>query len=129
MVQAAQEGSDLIFGIGLAKAYTLLYPEHLILGDDIYRRARFAVMDIDIDDQSLALEVITQVGPGGHFLGSKHTRRHMSAACVPGITHQRGPDGAFRDPIEVAREKAEWLWREYQPEPPRPTRPPSSGGS
>ena len=74
-------------------------------------------MDIDLDDESLALEAIAEVGPGGHFLGNKHTRRHMREAVKPAITHQPGPDGAYRDPLEVAREQAEGLWREYRPEP------------
>jgi trimethylamine--corrinoid protein Co-methyltransferase len=116
-VQAAQEGSDLLPSIGLVNVYTLFYPEHLILGDDIYHRARFAVMDIDVDDESLALGAIAEVGPGGHFLGTRHTRRHMRAAVTPALTHQTGADGAFRDPVEVARERAEELWRDYRPEP------------
>ncbi len=117
LVQAAQEGSELLPSIGLVNVYTLFYPEHIILGDDIYHRARHAIMDIDVGDEALALEAIAEVGPGGHFLGHKHTRRHMRAAVKPAITHQPGPDGAFRDPVEVAREKAEWIWREYRPEP------------
>ncbi len=116
-VQAAQEGSELLPSIGLVNVYTLFYPEHLILGDDIYHRARYAIMDIDLDDEALALEAIAEVGPGGHFLGHKHTRRHMRAAVKPAITHQLGPDGTFREPLEVAREQAEWIWREYRPEP------------
>jgi trimethylamine--corrinoid protein Co-methyltransferase len=116
-VQAAQEGSELLPSIGLVNVYTLFYPEHLILGDDIYRRARYAVMDIDLDDEEIALDAIAEVGPGGHFLGNQHTRRHMRAAVKPAITHQAGPDGAYRGPLEVARERAEELWREYRPEP------------
>jgi len=117
LVQAAQEGSDLLPSIGLANVYTLFYPEHLILGDDIYHRARYAVMDIDLDDEEIALDAIAEVGPSGHFLGNRHTRRHMRDAVKPAITHQPGPDGAFREPIDVARERAEALWREYQPVP------------
>ena len=116
-VQAAQEGSELLPSIGLVNVYTLFYPEHLLLGDDIYQRARHAVMDIDLDDESVALEAIAEVGPGGHFLGNKHTRRHMREAVKPAITHQAGPDGAYRDPVAVARERAEELWRDYRPEP------------
>jgi hypothetical protein len=41
----------------------------------------------------------------------------MRAAVTPAITHQIGPDGATRDPVEVARERAEELWRDYEPEP------------
>ena len=116
-VQAAGEGSELLPSIGLVNVYTLFYPEHIILGDDIYHRARHALMDIGLDDEDLALSAIAEVGPGGHFLGHKHTRRHMRDAVKAAITHRPGPDGAFRDPLDVAREKAEWLWRDYRPEP------------
>ncbi len=116
-VQAAQEGSDLLPSIGLVNVYTLFIPEHLILGDDIYRRARYAVMDIGLDDESVALGAIAEVGPGGHFLGNRHTRNHMRTAVTPAITHQAGPDGAYREPLEVARERVEELWRDYRPVP------------
>jgi trimethylamine--corrinoid protein Co-methyltransferase len=103
--------------IGLVNVYTLFVPEDIFLDDDLYQRARFAVLDLDLDDDAMALEAIADVGPGGHFLGHKHTRRHMRSSFVPAITQQPGPDGAFRDPVEVAREKAELIWREYRPEP------------
>ena len=102
-VQAAQEGSDLLPSIGLVNVYTLFYPEHLILGDDIYHRARYAIMDIDLDDEALALDAIAEVGPGGHFLGNKHTRRHMRAAVKPAITHRAGPTAPFASPGGGAR--------------------------
>ena len=82
-------------------------------------------MDLDIDDESLALDTIAGVGPGGHYLGQKHTRRHMRHTFVPAITHQVGPDGGFRDPVEVAREKARWIGENYSPCRSRPTRRPS----
>ncbi len=117
LVQAAQEGADLLPSIGLVNVYTLFYPEHLILGDDIYHRARYAVTDISLDEEAFALQTIVDVGPGGHFLAHQHTRRHMRAAVRPAITHHAGPGGAYRDPVAVAREKAEWIWREYHPQP------------
>jgi trimethylamine--corrinoid protein Co-methyltransferase len=117
MVQAAQEGSELLPSIGLVNVYTLFYPEHLLLGDDIYHRCRYAVMDIDLDDEALALDAIARVGPGGHFLGDRHTRVHMRDAVVRAITHELAPGGGFREPADVARERAERLWRDYRPEP------------
>ena len=48
----------------------------LMLADDIYHRARYAVMDLDLGDESLALDAVREVGPGGHYLG---TRAHASA--------------------------------------------------
>jgi len=33
------------------------------------------------------------------------------------ITRQIGPDGSVRDPIEVAREKTDWILEDHHPEP------------
>ena len=36
---------------------------------------------------------------------------------MPAITHQTGTDGAYRDPVEVARERALDILENYRPEP------------
>jgi len=110
-------GTELVTGIGLNDTYTLLYPEAIILDDDIYHRARYALMDMEISPETLAVDTIRAVGPGGHFLAQKHTRKHMRTAMKLAITQQMGPDGKYRDPLEVAREKVAWILDNYQPKP------------
>ena len=117
LVQAAWEGSDLMPSIGLLDVYTVFDPADLMLADDIYHRARYAVMDLDLGDEALALEAVREVGPGGHYLGTKHTRRHLRTSFVPAITHQPAPSGGFRDPLEVARERIAWIDANHVPEP------------
>ena len=56
------------------------------------------------------------VGPGGHCLGHKNTRRTWPAEFVAGVVHVIGADGAYRDPVEVAREWTEEILPGYQPE-------------
>jgi trimethylamine--corrinoid protein Co-methyltransferase len=113
----ALAGAETATGIGLADSYTLLYPEQIILDADIYHRARHQLMSMDISDETLALDVIHAVGPGGHFLAQKHTRQHMRQAMKMAVTHEIGPDGKYRDPVEVAREKVAWILKNHQPEP------------
>ena len=36
-----------------------------------------AVAGIEVNEQTLAFDLIKQAGPGGHFVSSRHTRRHM----------------------------------------------------
>jgi trimethylamine--corrinoid protein Co-methyltransferase len=109
--------AEWVTGIGLNRSFTLLYPEAIILDDDLYHRARYALMDMEISSETLALDAIRAVGPGGHFLAQKHTRKHMRTAMKPAITHHAGQDGKYRDPLEVAREKVAWILENYQPEP------------
>jgi trimethylamine--corrinoid protein Co-methyltransferase len=110
-------GAEIVTGMGLSETYTLLYPEQLIMDDDIYQRARYYLMNLDVNPETLALDTIHSVGPGGHFLAQKHTRLHMRDAMKRGITHQVGPDGKYRDPRQVAIEKVKWILDNHQPEP------------
>jgi trimethylamine--corrinoid protein Co-methyltransferase len=110
-------GAEWVTGIGLNRNFTLLYPEAIILDDELYHRARYALLQMDVSDETLALDAIRDVGPGGHFLRQKHTRKHMRTAMVPGLGHQIGPEGKYRDPLEVARERVKWILDNHQPEP------------
>jgi trimethylamine--corrinoid protein Co-methyltransferase len=110
-------GAEWVTGIGLNRSFTLLYPEAIIFDNELYHRARYALMEMDVSPESLALKVIKDVGPGGHFLSQKHTRRHMRDAMVRGLAQELGPDGKYRDPAEVAREKVKWILDNHQPQP------------
>jgi trimethylamine--corrinoid protein Co-methyltransferase len=113
-------GAELVTGIGLNETYTLLYPEAIILDNDIYQRARYAVMDMEIDAESLALDVIREVGPGGHFLAKKHTREHIRHAMQRSLSQVLDDQGKYRPAREVAIEKVDWILKNYQPEPLEP---------
>jgi trimethylamine--corrinoid protein Co-methyltransferase len=119
LLQVPLDGCELYSGIGLTATYQVFTPENLILDDDLYHRARHAFLDIPMDDESLALGVIDAVGPGGHFLAQPHTRRHMRDAVLRAVSQEIGPDGQhYRDPVEVARERALDILDNYRPEPP-----------
>ena len=111
-------GAEWVTGIGLNRSYTLLYPESIILDDELYHRARYALARMDINDDTLALDIIGDVGPGGHYLSQRHTRKHMRPLAKKlGITHEIDAEGKYRDPLEVAREKVKWILENYEPEP------------
>jgi trimethylamine--corrinoid protein Co-methyltransferase len=113
----ALTGAEFVTGIGLAETYTLLYPEAIILDDDLYHRARYALMDLEINAETLAVEVVRAVGPAGHFLAQKHTRQHMRQAMKPAITQMPGEGAKYLEPRQAARAKLEWILKNHQPEP------------
>jgi trimethylamine--corrinoid protein Co-methyltransferase len=110
-------GAEIVTGLGLRETYTLLYPEAIILDDDIYHRARNALMNMEISPDTLAMDVIKKVGPSGHFLAQNHTRKPMPQAMKRSVTHQLNAEGKYRDPLEVAREKVEWILKNHRAEP------------
>ena len=102
---AGLAGADIVTGMGLSETYTLLYPEQIIMDNDLYQRARYQLMEVEVSEETLALDAVHAVGPGGHYLGQRHTRNHIRELLVRGITHQIGADGKYRDPREVAIEE------------------------
>lgn len=107
---------EIVTGMGLARTYTRLYPEQIILDEDMYQRARAYLQRMDVSAETLALDAIRNVGPGGHFLSQKHTRNHMRTSLVRGVTHELDENSKYRDPREVARERVREILETHQPE-------------
>jgi len=110
-------GADTGSGMGLLESCTLLYPEAAILDSEIYHKVRIDVAGIDTIPGAFALEVIKEVGPRGHFLGQRHTREYLRKLEFSEITTLPEENGGFRDPIEVAKEKLDWILDNHHPEP------------
>jgi trimethylamine--corrinoid protein Co-methyltransferase len=57
-------------------ALTMCY-EKLVIDNEILGMVMRAVEGIRVDDETLAFDLIKQVGPGGNFVATSHTRRFM----------------------------------------------------
>jgi trimethylamine--corrinoid protein Co-methyltransferase len=110
-------GAETGSGMGLLESCTLLYPEAVILDTDIYHRVRIDAAGLDTSREALALDVIKAVGPRGHYLRQRHTRDHMRQRQFSDLTAQPQEGGGYRDPIEVAREKVNWILEHHHPQP------------
>jgi trimethylamine--corrinoid protein Co-methyltransferase len=110
-------GAETGAGLGLLEACTLLYPEAVILDSDIYHRVRIEASGLEINAETLALDVIRAVGPRGQFLKQKHTRDHLRKRQFSSLSSQRKLDGSPADPLEVARQKAEHILQTHFPQP------------
>lgn len=112
-------GAEMVTGGGLLRASTLLVPEQIIFDDEIYHTHRLLLEGIDVSGDGLALDVIAEVGPRGHFLTQEHTRRHMRELWIPELTHPRPPlDGKpLPDIRQRARAELDRILAEHAPEP------------
>ena len=59
-----------------------------------------------VDDETIALDAIKQVGIGGNFLGQRHTRRHMKDVWRPRLLDRSMWDAWVASGREGAYEKA-----------------------
>ncbi len=117
LMLCALTGAETGSGLGLLESCTLLYPEEILLDSDIYQRVRLEAAGLDTSPEALALDVIQAVGPRGQFLRQRHTRDNLRRRIFSDLTSQPAPDGSLRDPVEVAREKVDWILANHQPEP------------
>ena len=111
---AGLAGPEIVTGMGLARTYTRLYPEQIILDDDLYQRARHSLQAVEVNDETLALDVIATSGRAALPGREAHPQAHAPRA--PGLTHELDDGGNYRDPLEVARERVRWI-RNHHPEP------------
>ena len=55
----------------------LVSPEFMVLVDDIVTSVKYFMEGIPVTEETLALDIIDKVGPGGHFLQEQHTMDHF----------------------------------------------------
>jgi trimethylamine--corrinoid protein Co-methyltransferase len=51
-----------------------------VLVAEFIARDRRLLAEIEVSDETLAVDVLENVGPGGDFLGQRHTRRHLRSS-------------------------------------------------
>lgn len=112
--------SDMLLGAGLLHGSRILSYEMLLMDSEIWSILHALFQGIEVNAETLALDVIREVGPGGSFLAHKHTRKHMRERWQPALMDRRPyniweekRDGA-RD---WARDKAQQILRDYHPAP------------
>jgi trimethylamine--corrinoid protein Co-methyltransferase len=110
-------GAETGSGMGLLRGSTLLYPELLVLERELYHSVRDAVEGLDTSPDQMALDVIQTVGPRGHFLRERHTRDHFRRLGFSEVVHVADTGGSYRDPLQVAKERTDWIWENHHPEP------------
>ena len=55
----------------------MVSPEFMVLADDIVDMVNHYMEGIPVTEETLALDIIDKVGPGGHYLQQEHTKQHF----------------------------------------------------
>ncbi len=110
-------GGEVCAYMGLLNSSMMLYPEQVILDHEICHMAYDQLHGFEFDEADIALDVIKDVGPRGHFLAQKHTRKHIRDFRLSRLLRQKGPDGEHRAPREVALEEFKRINETHRPKP------------
>ena len=72
-----QAGSNLNHNAGYLDFGLTVALESIVITDEVIGMNRRLLSGIEVNRETLALDVVANVGPGGHFLKERHTRRHL----------------------------------------------------
>jgi len=85
MLITALSGGNLIHDVGYIESGMTASYEMLVSMDEIAGLVKRFMQGIEITEETLALEVIDGVGPGGNFVDGDHTLRHFRRNWFPGL--------------------------------------------
>ncbi len=75
----AQSGVNFVWGAGNLESTLSMSPEALVMDDEIAGYFLRFQRGIPVDDESMALDLIKEVGAAGDFLTTDHTLRHYKS--------------------------------------------------
>jgi len=115
-------GADIVYGAGSLQGGMAASFEELVMDDEVCRAVWKAAQGIEVNDETLAVDVINKVGSSGHFLAEKHTLKHFKDVLFfPQLTDRQSYDAwkktGGKSMIKRAREKAEQILKEHWPTP------------
>ncbi len=111
--------SDMLLGVGFLHGSRIWSYAQMLLDCEIFSIIHKMMQGIVVDDETLALDTIRAVGPGGNFLKQKHTLRHMREIFLPQFMDRR-PYNEWQEkgdgPADWALAKARQILETHQPD-------------
>lgn len=106
--------------IGLMEQMMTASFEQCVIDNEILDAAFLMARGIEVSDETLAVDVIREVGPGGSFMGHAHTaERFRKLSWFPELTvrdrYEVWQQTGGKDMLERAREKARKILAEHHP--------------
>ena len=117
---AAMGGSNYVHhAAGMLESMAAVAYEQYVIDDEIIGSCMKALKGITVDAEHLALDVIDQVGPGGNFMTSGHTMKHMRGEYFQGngVTDRKNRDQWKKNGAQDARDRARQMVRKILKEP------------
>jgi trimethylamine--corrinoid protein Co-methyltransferase len=117
----ALSGASLIHDHGYLASGSAGSMEMAVICNEVAGNILRVVRGIRVDEESLAVDVIKSVGPGGQFLSQKHTLKLLDEIHIPRLFDKSSIDAwtkeGKKDVSEVAREKVKKILKEHYPQP------------
>ncbi len=117
----ALSGSNLVHDLGYLESGLTGSLEALVICDEIVDWVKAFMKGVEINQETLALDLIDEVGPDGQFMDTEHTLNHFRESWYPRLFDRKNYDDWAADGSKTlrdrAREKVEEVLASHEPEP------------
>jgi len=114
-------GTHLVHGIGYIESSVTASYEMIVIDDEIAGMVKRMLAEGVVSHETISLETIERVGPGGSFLATPHTLKYLGQHFRTTLMDRRRFDGWQKDGAKRlaarASEKAKKLLATHQPQP------------
>jgi trimethylamine--corrinoid protein Co-methyltransferase len=120
-LMAALAGANLIYGPGMLESGITFDFAQLVLDNEFAKMIKHTIRGFRVDKETLAVDVIKEIGPAKNFLAHHHTLRHMRTQSQPELIDRKGIEdwkaAGGTDIYQRAVEKAKRILERHNPEP------------
>jgi trimethylamine--corrinoid protein Co-methyltransferase len=111
-------GANAIYGLGLQEGGMTMDAAQLVFDNEVARMVRFVTGGIPINDETLSVDAIKEIGSSKDFLMHPSTLKYVRSQSKPEIIDRKNrskweADGS-KDAAERATEKARWIIENHE---------------
>lgn len=122
LYNATLNGCNIIHDCGYLESGLTSSFESVLFADEIISMLKHMLKPLQFDSSSVPLDIMSEVGPGGSFLKTRHTREHYKSAIwfprfLDRNVYERWLQEGEADLREVLNEKARLIYEQHHPEP------------
>jgi len=120
-LMSSLNGGNLVHDVGYINNGLTTSYEQLVLSNEVAGLARRITKGIEVNEETLALDLINQVGPGGEYLTSEHTLKHFRENWFPKlisrIPYEKWLNEGKKDLGTRTNENVRQILESYNPKP------------
>jgi trimethylamine---corrinoid protein Co-methyltransferase len=79
----------MIYGSGMLESGITFDYGQLVLDCEFARMIKHTIQGVPVNDETLAIDPIKEIGPGGDYLMHKHTFKHMRSQSQPELINRK----------------------------------------
>jgi len=114
-------GANLIYGLGMIEMGMTIDYGQMVMDNEFARMIKYLVQGIPVSDETLAVDVIKEIGIGKDFLSHASTYKHMRTQSQPKLIDRRMREdwqaAGATDIYQRTLEEARYILENHKPDP------------